>query len=1214
MAVRISGVPVGDHRNLVDLLNELRALDGRSLRKVAETAPFSLGHLSATLAGKAIPSPETAESIARELGASGEQQRAARRYAEGAAADRPARRAAEGGTTLPMRSAYMELVKERVGGELLGRAAELADLEAFCRHDAGPGYTWWRAAAWAGKSALMAWFVLHPPADVRVISFFVTARRPGHHDRAGFVDVLLEQLGGLLGIPPPALLTVATREAHLLDLLTEAAAQCNRQGLRLVLVVDGLDEDRGVTADAASHSIAALLPERLPHGMKVVVTGRPNPPLPFDVSDTHPLRSPSVVRNLERSPHAAAVRGEMERELRHLLRGTPQEQGLLGILVAAGGGLTGNDLAALTELDPIEIEDLLRAVTGRTFASGAARWRPEESVYTLGHEKLQEQAVRALGPTRLQGFRNTLHRWADSYQQAHWPRDAPEFLLRRYVQFLIDIGDTDRMVAYAADRERHDRMLDVSGSDSAALADVEAARAVLLAADQPDLVAMSRLAVHRERLLYRNARIPDEFPAVWEALGNRSRAEMLARTMMHGEAATGDPLILLAEEVARSGDFTAARLLAEDAAVRFHQRRTALHGLIAIAAEAGRLDVRDELTDAAHAAVNAVTTDDELHDNLLSALAGVVAVAGDVVRAVEILSEMRTLGREYGEALTRIAVAAARSERSDVVHVLTRFWSPEVINDPPQWAFGQFVRLAAATGDVVSAETMLRAVTDPVERCRSLAALAAVTPASKAAGYARAAAVLVEHVPERARNGAQLSVVRAWIGAGEVQAAVDVTKQMDDDFVLNRALSLLVPILASTRGIDEATSLARISRRSHPLSESPWLALVQAAADVGDLDRAEVIAGGLESRSRALALTVVADRLVGVGNHDRATMVAIEVERLCRNEIGTEHPVEAMAGLALALLEQGCRDEATALALRIAKAIDRDTLYDPDLLCERLAMELANAQAIDEAETLALAVDPGGDSWIRQVVAARFVEAGLPDRAARLVDPAFIAAIQHADPTEDAEQPTQRFAALAYVDHEPALHAIFREAESDERVAICTALAERGRFEMATSWAMEIDDLDERSWALAAVVEPACSAGWVDVAERTALAIPQDYERAKGLATVAAYSPGHTERAAAAEEVARGVRFAEERSGALAAVAAAMLATGDLERALAVARSIDLPAERAKALLGIADNLERPVRRKMIAEALAFARWDAVLPWLLKDEPSALPAIVGEIG
>lgn len=75
-----------------------------------------------------------------------------------------------------------------------------------------------------------------------------------------------------------------------------------------------------------------------------------------------------------------------------------------------------------------------------------------------------------------------------------------------------------------------------------------------------------------------------------------------------------------------------------------------------------------------------------------------------------------------------------------------------------------------------------------------------------------------------------------------------------------------------------------------------------------------------------------------------------------------------------------------------------------------------------------------------------------------------------------------------------------------------------------------------------------------------------------------------------------------------------MLATGDLERALAVARSIDLPAERAKALLGIADNLERPVRRKMIAEALAFARWDAVLPWLLKDEPSALPAIVGEIG
>ena len=29
---------------------------------------------------------------------------------------------------------------------------------------------------WAGKSALSAWFVLHPPAEVDVVSFFITVR------------------------------------------------------------------------------------------------------------------------------------------------------------------------------------------------------------------------------------------------------------------------------------------------------------------------------------------------------------------------------------------------------------------------------------------------------------------------------------------------------------------------------------------------------------------------------------------------------------------------------------------------------------------------------------------------------------------------------------------------------------------------------------------------------------------------------------------------------------------------------------------------------------------------------------------------------------------------------------------------------------------------------------------------------------------------------
>ncbi|GGS32103.1 hypothetical protein AB0E75_27970 [Streptomyces griseoviridis] len=58
-----------------------------------------------------------------------------------------------------------------------------------------------------------------------------------------------------------------------------------------MLVVDGLDEDRGVTAGPDAHSIATLLPRVPPYGMRVIVAGRPYPPVPGDVHADQPLRS-----------------------------------------------------------------------------------------------------------------------------------------------------------------------------------------------------------------------------------------------------------------------------------------------------------------------------------------------------------------------------------------------------------------------------------------------------------------------------------------------------------------------------------------------------------------------------------------------------------------------------------------------------------------------------------------------------------------------------------------------------------------------------------------------------------------------------------------------------------------------------------------------------------------------------------------------------------
>src|SRR5436305_565905 len=206
------------------------------------------------------------------------------------------------------------------------RDAELAELATFCTAaDQGP-YVWWQAEAWAGKSALLSWFVLHPPAGVRVVSFFVTARLADQDDRVAFIDAVSSQLAEVLGRTLSGQVSGAMREAYLLDSLRAAAEASRRRGQRLILLVDGLDEDQGVVAGPDAYSIAALLPQRPPGGMRIVVAGRPHPAIPADVPDGHPLRDPAVVRVLDRSVHAQVVRVDAERGLKRLLHGTPDEQ------------------------------------------------------------------------------------------------------------------------------------------------------------------------------------------------------------------------------------------------------------------------------------------------------------------------------------------------------------------------------------------------------------------------------------------------------------------------------------------------------------------------------------------------------------------------------------------------------------------------------------------------------------------------------------------------------------------------------------------------------------------------------------------------------------------------------------------------------------------------------------------------------------------------
>jgi tetratricopeptide (TPR) repeat protein len=478
------------------------------------------------------------------------------------------------GGTSAFQQAYLWQVQQFAPPNLAGRDAELEELARFCLDPDGPPYAWWQAEPWAGKSALLATFVLDPPPEVAervtLVPFFITTQRAAHNTRGAFIQVLLEQLSALLGESGPAALPEATIGTTLLERLSRAAIEQEQTGRRLVLVVDGLDEDCGAASGPDAESIAGMLPARLPGeglpgGMRVIVASRPHPPLSGDVPAQHPLRDSSVIRPL--SPHRDAERFEVlaRSELRHFLEhGSETERDLLGFLTAARGGLSASDLAWLAEIDLWKAEAFLD--TGR--GSRMLRGRPgliaaSRSVFLLGHTELDRAAEDYFGGRRLGRYRERLNSWAAYWHAKGWPPDTPEYLLIDYFQFLDELGDLPRMTEYALGTVRHDRMLALTGGDAAALAEVRTALNRIATQDTPDLASALSLACHRDHLADRGTRVPVNLPAVWAALGKLPRALALADSFAYWPERV-KALAQIAGVLAEAGQHQEAMRIAKD--------------------------------------------------------------------------------------------------------------------------------------------------------------------------------------------------------------------------------------------------------------------------------------------------------------------------------------------------------------------------------------------------------------------------------------------------------------------------------------------------------------------------------------------------------------------------------------------------------------------------------------------------------------------------
>lgn len=580
---------------------------------------------------------------------------------------------------LPARSAYRDQVEQIFPWSLLDRSVELAELEAFCKADSGHVYCWWQAPAWAGKSALMATFALTPPPAVKVASFFITARWAGQSDRMAFLDAMLEQLAEIAGQPLPDTVLSSAKQRWFNRLLKEAAEACRTEGHRMILVVDGLDEDSGFTVGSNAHSIAALLPAVPPPNVRIIVAGRPDPPVPVDVPSRHPLRNSQIIRNLSTSAHALLARDDLERELAYLLDDDGIGHDLLAFVTASGGGLSEADLVELTGGSPWGVRRVLRSASGRTFTSRSEK--ESTPIFVLAHEELLETARACLGSRTLSTFRQHLHDWAQRYRALQWPATTSSYLLRGYHHLLRTLGDVERMTGLSADHARQDRMLEVTGGDALAFQEIIFIETIMLSREESDIAIMLRLAAARNRLFWRNRRIPESLPAVWIRLGNLERADAIADS---ARPITSFPevVIQLVSALIEIGDITRVQFLFKQFEKVLELQDNprvvarALPALVHISIQLNQFDRAQEFS--ARAIYIAENLSDTWGAHALADLAKVINATGDILKAKQILTRAESIcrsieGNDTFMTNVLLCVAETHLELGEVVHAKTIF-------------------------------------------------------------------------------------------------------------------------------------------------------------------------------------------------------------------------------------------------------------------------------------------------------------------------------------------------------------------------------------------------------------------------------------------------------------------------------------------------------------------------------------------------------------
>ncbi|MBV9445601.1 MAG: hypothetical protein JO345_06860 [Streptosporangiaceae bacterium] len=939
------------------------------------------------------------------------------------------------------RAAYLAQVRDIAPDRLVGRDSELAQWAEFCA--GSEQYAWWQAGPWAGKSALASWFVTHPPAGVEVVSFFITGRLIGQADSSAFLDAMIEQLGTLAAPADRASAPeVTARAGAWLSMLELAAAFCGERGRRLVVVVDGLDEDEaGAVPGRGRVSIASLLPRRPPPGTRFIITSRPDPGLPDDVPADHPLRACQPVP-LPLSWTARETEALAKQELRDLLSGGQPETDTVGYIAGSGGGLTLTDLAALTGVPATRLESIVRGAFGRSLharAPAASRnLKPSaaDRVYLFGHETLRVMAEDLLGQD-LARYRQKVHEWMDSYARTDWPDTTPAYAVRSYPR-LLAATDLARLQSLARERTRHGFLFRATGSDHAALAEIRTAQQLLASQDSPELQPVVELAARWYALAGRNHFIPQGLPRAWARLGRFDHAEALARSLPDTFRQSSG-LQTVAVAIAEAGDYDRAEAVASTIAnsIGADDRGHALRDVAVVIAEAGDYD-------RAEAVARAITGPDSLAQ-ALTELAVVIAQGGSHDRGAA-LARAVTAPSDKIRAFTDVAAMIAESGDSELARRLineaesvARAAVP--VNEEAQ-ALADLAAVAAKAGDLHQArrlaeraESIARMMTDPYWRAEMLAAAVTATAVSGDQDLARELAAEAESSARAAnpelQDQALHHVADAVTDAGNYDDAELIARTITTAYFQEEALTKLATTIARTGQYDRAEAAARAV--SDPDGRDDALTrLSYAIAETGNHDRAEALAGTItDSTKKAGALMRVSYLLAEAGQYDRAEALALAItdpesrggalqslaielaweaaqydraESLARTNDYVSYELDALISVASAIAEAGDRDRAAQLLSEVETRAR--SLINPHLRKQglgQIAVAMGQTGDYDRAEEITYAID--GSFERAQALAQIAVAAagdGDHDRAGQMARKAESLASYARDPSANA--------------------------------------------------------------------------------------------------------------------------------------------------------------------------------------------------------------------